>query len=83
MKRLLAEKTVLILIAVLLTALVFDMALAESYTGQTMRLMHYEGEVEITDAGGKPRFVMENVRFSSGESMHTFDNSLASVSLDA
>ena len=83
MKRFLAEKTVLILIAVLLTALVFDTALAESYTGQTMRLMHYEGEVEITDAGGKPRFVMENVRFSSGESMHTFENSLASVSLDA
>ena len=57
-------------------------ALAESYTGQTIRLLRYEGNVEIADAEGQPRFVMENARFASGESMQTGEESYASVSLD-
>ena len=40
-----------------------QIALADSYTSTTMRLLHYEGTVEIEDASGKPRAVMENARF--------------------
>lgn len=67
---------------VLLTGLFPQIALADSYTSTTMRLLHYEGTVEIEDASGKPRAVMENVRFSSGESMKTAAASSASVGLD-
>ena len=44
-------------------------AAAESYTASTMRLLHYEGDIEITDASGASRFIMENVRFASGENL--------------
>ena len=67
---------------VLLTGLFPQIALADSYTSTTMRLLHYEGTVEIEDASGKPRAVMENARFSSGESMKTAAASTASVGLD-
>ena len=56
---------------VLLTGLFPQTALADSYTSTTMRLLHYEGTVEIEDASGKPRAVMENARFNSGEAMKT------------
>ena len=56
--------------------------LADSYTSTTMRLLRFEGTVEIEDASGKPRAVMENARLSSGESMKTAAASSASVGLD-
>ena len=58
-------------------------AFGESYEASTMRLLRYEGDVVIEDASGNPRFVLENVRFNSGEAMKTGENSSASVSLDA
>ena len=67
---------------VLLAGLFPQTALADSYTSTTMRLLHYEGTVEIEDASGKPRAVMENARFNSGESMKTSAASTASVGLD-
>ena len=67
---------------VLLAGLFPQIALADSYTSTTMRLLHYEGNVEMEDASGKPRAVMENARFSSGESMKTAAASSASVGLD-
>ena len=67
---------------VLLAGLFPQMALADSYTSTTMRLLRFEGTVEIEDASGKPRAVMENARFSSGESMKTAAASTASVGLD-
>ena len=67
---------------ILLAGLFPQIALADSYTSTTMRLLHYEGTVEIEDASGKPRAVMENARFSSGESMKTAAASTASVGLD-
>ena len=67
---------------VLLAGLFPQIALADSYTSTTMRLLRYEGTVEIEDASGKPRAVMENARFSSGESMKTAAASSASVGLD-
>ena len=57
-------------------------AFAESYDAGTMRLLHYEGAVEILDASGEPRFIMENVRFDSGETLVTGEDGIAAVSLD-
>ena len=71
------------LISLILLAGMFPYtALADSYTSTTMRLLHYEGTVEIEDASGKPRAVMENARFNSGEAMKTAASSTASVGLD-
>ena len=67
---------------VLLAGLSPQTALADSYTSTTMRLLRFEGNVEIEDASGKPRAVMENARLSSGESMKTAAASSASVGLD-
>ena len=58
-------------------------ASAESYDASTMRLLRYAGEIEILDATGNPRFVMENARFGSGETLITHADSGASVSLDS
>ncbi|MDO5327123.1 MAG: FecR domain-containing protein [Clostridia bacterium] len=82
MKNRIAGKLLVFLLILLLSASAGLEAFAESYTASTMRLLHYEGSVEIEDASGKPRFVMENVRFSSGEAMLTGENSTASVGLD-
>ena len=57
-------------------------AIAESYSATGMRLLKYEGSVEIEDASGQPRFVLENVRFDSGEALKTGKDSSASVGLD-
>ena len=57
-------------------------ALAESYSASTIRLLHHEGEVEILDAAGAPRFIMDNVRFDSGETLITGEDGLAAISLD-
>ncbi len=69
---------------ILLAALFFlSSALGESYEATTMRLLRYDGSVEILDASGNARFVMENARFNSGESMQTGSASSASVGLDS
>ena len=71
------------IVALLALALALSQAaIAESYAAGTMRLAHYEGTVEILDAGGAPRFIMENVRFDSGETLVTGEDGLAAVSLD-
>ncbi len=53
-----------------------------SYSSTEMRLLRAEGTVEILNKNGQPRAVMENARFSSGETMTTGKESLASVGLD-
>ena len=67
---------------VLLACMSSQTVFADSYTSTTMRLLRFEGTVEIEDASGKPRAVMENARLSSGESMKTAAASSASVGLD-
>ena len=69
-------------LALLISAFPHAIHAAEPYTATTMRLLRYEGTVEIEDAAGKPRPVMENARLSSGESMSTGESSSASVGLD-
>ena len=54
----------------------------EDYSAGTMRLLRYDGDVTILNSEGVPRFVMEDVRFSSGEIMQTGEESIASVGLD-
>ena len=76
-------RLIIITLAVLLTGSLPAQVLAEDYTASTMRLLRHEGTVEITDASGKKRAVLENVRFSSGESMTTGKESSASVGLDS
>ena len=66
----------------LLLALVPCALAAESYEAGTMRLLRYEGSVEILDPEGLSRFVLENVRFASGESLRTGEDGMASVGLD-
>ena len=82
MKKRSVFQSVLFLSILLSSIAVQNIAAAESYTATTMRLLRYEGTVEIEDEDGESRFVMENARFNSGETMHTGEESLASVSLD-
>ena len=75
-------------ITMILTLLIVIMAFGitargESYSASTMRLLKYNGDVVIEDAEGNPRFVMENVRFASGEAMKTGKGASASVNLDS
>ena len=71
------------LLLLLVALFLLTCATAESYEASTMRLLRYEGNVEISDASGNTRFVMENARFNSGETMLTGEASSASVSLDS
>lgn len=74
----------IIALAVMIAVLcMLPFALGENYSADTMRLLRYDGNVEILDTTGSPRFVIENVRFASGEVMRTGEASTASVSLDA
>ena len=71
-------------VALLALALILcPAALAQSYTAGAMRLLHCEGTVEILDAAGSPRFIMENARFDSGETLVTGEDGVAAVGLDA
>ena len=72
----------IIILLALTAALIFGAAAGESYDAGTMRLLRYEGNVEIFDPEGNPRFVLENVRFASGEALQTGEESTASVGLD-
>ena len=71
-----------LLIAALMLS-VCTVTLAESYSANVMRLMNYEGEVYILDEDGNSRFLMENARFNSGESLNTGAGAMASVGLDS
>ena len=66
-----------------LAAILPGVVMADEYTATTMRLLRYEGSVEIQDASGAPRTAMENMRFDSGESMRTGAASSASIGLGA
>ena len=57
-------------------------ASASSYEASTMKLLRHEGTVDIFDINGTPRFLLEGVRFLSGESMLTGEDGTASVGLD-
>ncbi|MCR4621586.1 MAG: FecR domain-containing protein [Clostridiales bacterium] len=77
------QKGILALAVVFAVLFLLPYALGDSYSAETIRLLRYDGNVEILDASGSPRFVMENVRFANGETMRTGAESTASVSLDS
>ena len=77
------RRWIALLLMVLLVLNSLGFASEESYSAGVMRLLNYEGEVRILDAQGNDRFIMENVRFSSGESLSTSHGAMASVGLDA
>ena len=72
-----------LLFVLVFTLLLAVSVMAESYTATTMRLLRYEGSVEIVDESGKSSLVMENIRFNSGQSLHTGTASSASVGMDS
>ena len=78
----LGKKLVVLFVTFLLAVSPLSGVLAEEYAAQTMRLLRYEGDIVIEDTKGNPRFVMENVRFKSGEAVSTGEKSTVSVSLD-
>ena len=78
----LGKKLVVLFVTFLLALSPWSGVLAEEYSAQTMRLLRYDGDIVIEDANGKPRFVMENVRFKSGEAVVTGEKSTVSVGLD-
>ena len=79
------QKTLSALCLILLLALsllAVPVAAGEGFDASAMRLARFEGDVQILNAEGVPRFVLENVRFASGESMETGEDGSASVALD-
>lgn len=48
----------------------------------TMRLLRVEGTVNIEDASGRQKPVIDNIRFQSGDALSTGSDGLASVGLD-
>ena len=54
----------------------------ESDSASTIRLVHYEGDVTVQNEDGSAGFLMENMRFDSGQALVTAAESTASVSLD-
>ena len=84
-KSLPAKKKVILVstVAAVLTAVILVcVVMTQGYYATTMRLLRVEGTVNIEDANGNPRSVLENVRFSSGEALSTGSDGLASVGLD-
>ena len=83
MKTLLSRRLLSIPAVLLLTLILTVNVMAETYTATTMRLLRYEGKVEIQDSSGKSSLVMENIRLNSGDSLQTGADSSASVGLDS
>ena len=83
MKKLFSKRLFSLSLVLIFTLLLTVTVMAETYTATTMRLLRYEGTVEIVDSSGKSGLVMENIRLNSGESLHTGAASSASVGLDS
>ena len=65
------KRLIFAMMAIALMLMIAGTGIAESYEASTMRLLRYEGNVEIEDESGSARFVMENARFNSGERLRT------------
>ena len=68
--------------AVIVALIVVGVLLGRGYYATTMRLLKIEGTVNIEDADGNSKPVIDNIRFSSGEALSTGSDGLASVGLD-
>ena len=83
MKKLFSKRLFSLPFVLVFTLFLAVTVLAETYTATTMRLLRYEGTVEIVDSSGKSGLVMEKIRLNIGESLHTGAASSASVGLDS
>lgn len=71
-----------VIAAVVIGIVVACILLSRGYYAKTMRLLRIEGTVNIEDANGNARPVINNIRFNSGEALSTGSDGLASVGLD-
>ena len=62
--------------------IVLILTMNSGLTATTMRLLKIEGTVTLQDASGSEKTIVENMRFSSGDSVTTGTASLASIALD-
>ena len=76
------RKPLFLIIPIILCLLIAFSFAESSYDASTMRLLRHNGTVQIYDVSGAPRFLLDNVRFASGEAMETGEDGTASVSLD-
>ena len=77
-------KVILSCAAVLLIAAIVCIAVfaRKRYLANTMRLLRFEGTVNIEDGRGGSKPVTGNIRFQSGDSLNTGADGIASVGLD-
>ena len=77
-------KVILVCAAVLLIAAIVCIAMSarKGYLAKTMRLLHFEGSVNIEDGRGEAKPVTNNIRFQSGDALSTGSDGIASVGLD-
>ena len=77
-------KVIMVCAAVLLIAAIVCIAMSarKGYLAKTMRLLHFEGSVNIEDGRGEAKPVTNNIRFQSGDALSTGSDGIASVGLD-
>ncbi len=77
-------KVIIVCAAVLLIAAIVCIAMSarKGYLAKTMRLLHFEGSVNIEDGRGEAKPVTNNIRFQSGDALSTGSDGIASVGLD-
>ena len=81
-RKAIAALSIFMVLSLVFSLMLCSCALAQDFEASTMRLLRYQGDVVIYDPTGLPRFVLENVRFASGEAMQTGPGGQASVGLD-
>lgn len=69
-------------VAVIATVVVAVFMTKGGYLATTMRLLRVEGTVNIEDANGGSKPVIDNIRFQSGDALNTGADGIASVGLD-
>ena len=82
MKKGFMKQFVLFVMAMILSGIASGTFAAESIKEPVIRLLRYEGTVEIEDASGETRSVTENTSLRVGEALITGTDSKADVSVD-
>ena len=81
MKRIISKRQIILLITLLLALVISQAAFAESETDSGIRLVSYEGSINVEDEEGEPAALMEEVSLRSGESLSTEKDSMAVICL--
>lgn len=78
--KIIAASVIVVVIAAIV--IVWLLLSKSGITANTMRLLRVEGTVNIEDAQGREKPVIDNIRFQSGDALNTGFDGLASVGLD-